>query len=538
MDEPDKQTLLTLSKYTQSLVDNFKAIKQKERPSETDKITVSPTVSLFAIAYEKLRNVIQYREESIIRRSAIERIIKRRLALNPEGKGEAENLIRELLWARYFANESLGQLDVSKVQEIIDKYLLLKKELIVGRNQSKKNYLSEFVFDLMTCEIEEALTPVESETNSLFTFYIYQVLRKKVKIEGLDENSKNAYFFLALDKTFNKSDLSYLRYHLFTLYNEKISTLPDKELKTQATKLVDLFDDIDKLIKSTIVGRVSRFVRTHIPPFRVLFQLFNKKGKSIETVIKDETELWKEVEKLCREKYEEVKNRLNNLALKAIIYIFLTKMIVAFIVEYPVSLYYFGEVNYLALTINTIFPPFLMFILIGLTKTPTDENTKKLFERIIDIVDADRSFETTVSFITKKPKARKPSLIFGFTVFYTFTFFTTFIFLYLFLDFLGFNIISQLIFVLFISLVSYFAYRIRKVAKQYTLQEKEGIFRPFLDIFFMPILSLGQFLSRGLAKLNFLTVFFDFIIEAPFKVVIEVVEEWISFVRSKREEIE
>jgi hypothetical protein len=54
----------------------------------------------------------------------------------------------------------------------------------------------------------------------------------------------------------------------------------------------------------------------------------------------------------------------------------------------------------------------------------------------------------------------------------------------------------------------------------------------------MPILSLGQLLSRGLSKLNFLSVFFDFIIEAPFKLVIEVIEEWISFVRTKRDEIE
>ena len=49
---------------------------------------------------------------------------------------------------------------------------------------------------------------------------------------------------------------------------------------------------------------------------------------------------------------------------------------------------------------------------------------------------------------------------------------------------------------------------------------------------------MGQLLSRGLAKLNFLTAFFDFIIEAPFKLIIEVLEEWISFVRSKREEID
>ena len=62
---------IKLSKYTTALINNFKKVKAKEQPSESNKITVSPTVSLFAIAYEKFRNVIQYREESIIRRSSI-----------------------------------------------------------------------------------------------------------------------------------------------------------------------------------------------------------------------------------------------------------------------------------------------------------------------------------------------------------------------------------------------------------------------------------------------------------------------------------
>jgi hypothetical protein len=53
----------------------------------------------------------------------------------------------------------------------------------------------------------------------------------------------------------------------------------------------------------------------------------------------------------------------------------------------------------------------------------------------------------------------------------------------------------------------------------------------------MPILSVGKFLSRSLSHLNFITFIFDFIIEAPFKMIIEVIEEWISFVRQKRDEI-
>ena len=93
------------------------------------------------------------------------------------------------------------------------------------------------------------------------------------------------------------------------------------------------------------------------------------------------------------------------------------------------------------------------------------------------------------------------------------------------------------VFVFFVSLVSFFSYRIRQIVNLYRLDEKEGVLTPVIDFFFMPILSLGKFFSGGLARLNFLIFVFDFLIEAPFKLIFEVVEEWISFVRKRKDEI-
>ena len=102
---------------------------------------------------------------------------------------------------------------------------------------------------------------------------------------------------------------------------------------------------------------------------------------------------------------------------------------------------------------------------------------------------------------------------------------------------MGFNLVSQAIFIFFVSIVSFFSYRIRQVTKELKLEEKESILMPVVDFFFMPILSLGKFFSSEIAKLNFFIFIFDFIIEAPFKLIFEVVEEWISFVRKRKEEI-
>jgi hypothetical protein len=102
---------------------------------------------------------------------------------------------------------------------------------------------------------------------------------------------------------------------------------------------------------------------------------------------------------------------------------------------------------------------------------------------------------------------------------------------------LQFNMISIAVFIFFVSLVSFFSYRVKQIVNEYRLAEKESVFSPVIDFFFMPVLSLGKFFSGGLARLNFMIFILDFLIEAPFKLIFEVVEEWITFVRKRKEEI-
>jgi hypothetical protein len=134
-------------------------------------------------------------------------------------------------------------------------------------------------------------------------------------------------------------------------------------------------------------------------------------------------------------------------------------------------------------------------------------------------------------------KEKKPILIFGFTVFYSLTFLITLSLIFEVLTFLNFNLVSQAIFLFFVSVVTFFSYRIKQVVNEYHLSEKESILSPIADFFFMPILSIGKFLSQEIARLNFFIFIFDFLIEAPFKFIFEIIEEWISFVRKRKEEI-
>lgn len=533
----ENDNTIELSQVTDALLDSLKKIKDRTPADDFTKLQVSQAVSFLALVYERVRNAIEYREEHLIRRAAIERIIKRRLAMNPQGTGEAENLLRELMWARYFPNGSLGENDISEVQHIIDIYLSIKKKLLTGRNHELQVYLSQFLFDLMTCEIEEVLSPEYAAREANFNYFIYQTIKDKVKIEEMNTQQKDAFVLIALERSYRKSDMSYQRYHLLTVFYQPLRNYKKEELQDLSTKLPEVFQKVDNLIKNPVVEKLTKFTRKQLPPYLILFETIRNKPKEIEQILRNKARLWSEVDLTCRNRYQTIKSKLNLLAVRSLIYIFITKMIFAIILEVPLSKLIYNEINYTAIAINGLFPPLLMLIIILTIRLPGEDNTKRIFSRIVDIINHDPTFEQRVALITKKPRQRRPILNLGFTVFYTLTFVITLFVIYDLLSIISFNLLSMSLFIFFISVVSFFSYRIKQVVNEYRLIEKDSLLRPVIDFFMMPIVSLGKLFSEGVSKINVFTVLFDFIIEAPFKLIIEVIEEWMSFVRQRKEEI-
>ncbi len=535
---PAPEGTLELSQVSQALLQATKSLKPRPKPDDYTKISVSRAVSFFAIAYEKVRNTIEFREEHLMRRAAIERIAKRRLSMNPKGDGEGSNIVRELLWARYFPPDSLSEIDSVDVQAIIDIYINLRAALITGRPRDTIHYLDEFLYDLLTCEIEEALTPDVSQRESIFTYFIFQSLKDKIKIPNIEPDVQNAFLLTTIEKTYRKSDIAYQRYHLFNVFYQPIAKYSIDDLKSLAPKLPKIFEKIDDTLRNPMIDKIGKFVKKQLPPFLILFDLIKTYSQAdLKTLLSDKAKLWVEVELLCRQKYAGVQKRLRALAIRSLIYVFITKMLLAIVLEGPLSQYFFGEVEWVSIIINSLFPPFFMLVIILFNKVPDEENTRRIFQRIVDILDADESFEKKVVLIAQKAQPRRPSLQVGFSIFYIATFVVTFYLIWLLLTALSFNIISQLIFLFFVSTIAFFAHRIKNVTNEYKLIEKDSFFTPFLDFFFMPMLAMGKFFSSELAKLNFFTFIFDILIEAPYKLIIEVVEEWISFTRTKKEEI-
>jgi hypothetical protein len=131
-------------------------------PNGEKKISVNRVVSEVASWYEKLRNSMDYRADEVILRAAIERIVKRRILLGGTGKKIAAPLVRELIWARYFPDATVPEGIIDKVSYSIDLYLHLR-EKIVKKHILKESVCNEWIYHLMSSDLEQILNPNQHE---------------------------------------------------------------------------------------------------------------------------------------------------------------------------------------------------------------------------------------------------------------------------------------------------------------------------------------------------------------------------------------
>lgn len=523
---------MELSPVVAALLTSFETERVDIRDGH--RVNVSRTVSVLARIYEKARNAVEFRAEHLVRRAAIERMLKRRILLGGGGNDIAENLVVELLWARYIDSALIGNEKIKEIDAIIKRYLLLKNHSF--RTSGKNAGIAwETIMGLLSSEIEDAL--VSGKKREALNNFLYQAIRPKVHIPDGDERYVNMQTYIAVERAFAQSDDALITYELIGMIQPSwFGLAPDKSAGEFPVLLQNL-----RLVQTSLrdpVGEaLTRYVRTHTAPFLLLRDFLLEQGGKATALISAPEQFTQSLTDIANKRYKEIGAKVRRAVIRSIIYIFLTKMIFAFALEAPFDLFITKRVEYMALAINAVFPPVLLFLVAGFVSIPGPENTKRLIDRIRKIIYHFDELKDETDIFTPRPFVRRPILTAVFSLFYLVTYLLSFGIIFYILTKLHFNIASQAIFIFFVTLVSFFAYRIRVSAKEYEIVDREGFLGPLVDFFFLPILRVGHWLSGEIAKINIFIFLFDFILEAPLKVIFEVAEEWIRFIRAKKEEI-
>ncbi len=523
---------MDLSPVVDALVREFEIPKAPQ--GDATNLTVSRTVSILAVLYEKARNAVEFRAEHLVRRAAIERILKRRILLNGGSTTIAENLITELLWARYIDSSVVEQAKIDHIQKIIDRYLLVKHTLY-GSSASYEGVSWESLIGVASGEIEETL--VSGKKREALNNFFYQAIRPKIKIPDKDEQYINLHTYVAVERAYAESDEALITYHLIKTVHPKWLTHSQDKLDEVLPQFIQFVSHIQKNLTDPIGDHVFRYVRRQKPAFLLIRDFFTETDGKAREFIQDEAKFEQKLTEIANTRYAEEGSKVRRAVVRSFIYIFLTKMVFALALEAPYDNLVAHKIAYIPLAINAIFPPILMIVVAGFIGIPKGENTTRLISRIRKIIYHFESVKEEADVFVLKPPVRRPILTAIFSLVYLVTFAITFSLIHYILGLLHFNIVSQIIFVFFVALVSFFAYRIKQSAHEYEMVERQGFLDPLIDFLLLPVVRAGHFLSAEIAKINIFIFLFDFILEAPLKVIFEVAEEWIRFVRTKKEEI-
>ena len=261
-------------------------------------------------------------------------------------------------------------------------------------------------------------------------------------------------------------------------------------------------------------------------------------GVGWHSILNNQESLAEAVFASCGKKYKSISSKVRTAIIRSVIFILLTKTLVAFAIEGTYDKYTYGKVIWSSLLLNIFIPPTLMVIL-GLTiKTPDKKNSERIFSRIKTILfDSEPTIGTHVNMRGKENKSA-PILDFIFGILWFAAFFLSFGLVIFILSKLQFNIASQAVFIFFLAIVSFLGYRINSTAKIYTVEDKQGLLSPIINFFFIPIAQVGRYLTESISQINIFLFLFDFLIESPFKGLFGFFDQWFYYLHTKREYLE
>ena len=71
---------------------------------DSERISVHAAVSRVSVLYEKVRNALDYKDEHLLRKAALTRILQRQLTFGGTAEAISKQLIKELIAAGYLPN--------------------------------------------------------------------------------------------------------------------------------------------------------------------------------------------------------------------------------------------------------------------------------------------------------------------------------------------------------------------------------------------------------------------------------------------------
>ncbi len=547
MAELSQSTKALLNKY-KSWENYLKPKNQSNQETAHNTIHVDEVASKVAAFYEKVRTVVDWQEEHLMRRSAIMRKLKRRflgIEINentqiPQDNEIAESLIMELIRGGHFANDFIKEDKILAVQKIINKYLVILKN--IPQNQKDKTGIQFFnwLVEISACEVEETIEP-DIKKNALID-YMFETMKQRIKVSDkiftlgyLNKEDKDTQIYIAIQQALFKFDKPMVSYNLIKYkYPQWINASPELIIKI-SQNIYKIYQKINEDIDHRLAKKFYHVCEKYDTPFLLLGDILSSnKINEIENEILIPEKFEGHIRSAYKKRMQTLKARLRRAAIYSTISIFITKILSLLALEVILAEVQ-GNLNYYRLGSDILIPTFLMFALVSTIRPPSSKNLNIVIMESMKIVFQKDKSDTYEIRLPKQRGIIGKSII---SFFYLVGACISYGLIYWGFTSFGFPITSIIINIIFIALILFAGTAIRKRARELAVEdEKEGFFSFIGDILLLPIMGLGRWLSNKWKKYNAFTAFFNAMIDMPFSVFVEFIERWRYFIKEKKEDI-
>ena len=525
---------MALSAIAESL-ERRRTLENKASGEEVPKIHVDEIALKVAAFYERARNIIDYKEEHLFRKRFISRALKRRLTLNG-AKNIAEPLIKDVIRAGHLPNDKVPETKIPEIARIVDTYLRVRDGLR-GEAAGERRVLTDWFFRVTASALEEALFPPVYD-RTMADFMVTTILGNlTVRNATLEQSRVSTGIFVAVERALLRVDDDQLRLHLFRfLYPERADLSPD-DAGALAGSLPEIENNIERALNDPKRRFFATLAHQWAPAFMVLGDVVRAADQhgELPVVLNDKEELESRAREAYRRRFRRARAKLRRFAFLTVISFFLSKIAIALAVEIPLQNYVFNDFSLAHTIANIVFAPLLMLIIVAFIRMPSRKNEALVADEIIRM----RSDGASREYILAFPKKRAAAAEFAVRLFYLAMFFVSLYLIANLLLWLDFNYADIVIFVLFTSLVGAAGVKVHNRAREISLEKKKARVLGFvLDVFAIPFITIGTWIISGLSRFNFLVIAVDLLVDMPFHIFVEFVENVSDFIRGRKEAIE
>lgn len=535
-----KEILLVAEGYKEELIRN----KEKKEVIHIDEIA-----SGIAKFYEKIRKIIDWKDDNLLRRGAIERVLKRKFLPSMiagsfktnDSKQIAQTIVEELIRSGHLPNHQLPQERVDAVSLILKKYLFLLNKVISNqdiKNLKKGNSLTTHLIEIAACEIEESLTRPVKEYRMIEA--MANILSERIVTKpknGLEYEEILDLMRVSVQRTLYHLDDNYIIYMYLVRKYPNWQNPSKDDLEFFSENIEDIKEKSEEYINSKLSKRFDNFTRQVSTVFLLLDDIFEELKKdpnSIESNIKDKEIVVSMLKEKYSQRYKTLKRRLRRSAFFSTLSVFLSNWVTFYFIEVPIARLFYEEFNLLATIIDFLLPALVMFVLIIFIKPPKEDNLERVLSMAQNLLYEGGEYETYE--IKTETEDLKLGRVFIEAAYILGTIFLLVGIGYIF--YLAQLPMTSVIYDTFtIALTFYAAVVVRKESNELYVGDNSN-FRDFLfDVFTVPIAKVGAFLSNKWKEYNVVAIFTNYLVEIPFVTILDFIETWSEYIKEQKSEL-